>query len=91
MMRFILIVSVFFATQTAAGTVDEPTAKLIIQKGEIVSSRTFSQPSIGWEMIIRFEEGLYICSVQRDTRFGMNGSPHVEYVRVNTCIDEALE
>lgn len=51
--------------------------------GEVIGSRTFLNPNLGFEVFIRYNQSLYFCRVQLDTTFSGD-----QMVRTQTCFDE---
>lgn len=74
-------------TSTASAEVlDRDLYKTVMSSGEVVASRAFIDPTIGWELLIRHDGQFFICSVKASTKFGFNGAPNQEFVQGGTCI-----
>ena len=69
-----------------AAEIAEDLANSVVQNGEVLGSRPFMQPTLGWELLLRHEGDLYICSVAQETEYGYNGNPHVQIVKTKSCI-----
>jgi hypothetical protein len=91
MFRTTLVAAAFCASSAGAELVNEDTASLVVQTGDVLGSRAFLQPTLGWELLIRFDDGLYICSVRVGTTLEVNGAPHIDYVKVNSCFNQLTQ
>ncbi len=87
-MKYAVIAAMMLATPVVAAEVDESQSKTVVQTGEVIGSRVYLQPTLGFELLIRYEGGLYICRVDKDIRYRFNGQPSVDFVAVKGCISQ---
>ena len=90
-MKHAVIAAMMLAAPAWAAKADEASAQKIVQAGEVLGSRPFIQPTLGFELLIRHNGGLFVCSVKQDTRFGYNGQPNVDFVAVGGCVSQAAD
>ncbi len=90
-MKLALITAVMCSGSAWAAGVDEDMSRKIVQTGEVISSRAYIQPKLGFDLLIRHEGGIFLCQVSQDTRFGYNGASNTEFVVVERCISQATD
>lgn len=88
-MKFVAaFAAICFSVPAFCSPVDGELSKTIVRTGEVISSRPYVQPKLGFELLIRHGGGIYICSISQETRYGYNGAPNVESLVVNGCLSE---
>lgn len=88
-MKYAVFAAMMCSAPAWASEVDEVTAQKIAQNGEVIGSRPYIQPTLGFDLLMRHEGGLYLCHVKQDSRFGYNGAPNVDFVAVERCVSQA--
>ena len=87
-MKYAAIAAILFSAPVWAEEVDEATSQAVVQKGEVIGSRPYVQPTLGFDLLIRHSGRLYVCQVTSDTQFGYNGAPNVDFVAVERCVSQ---
>ncbi|UOA23595.1 hypothetical protein DSM110277_02024 [Sulfitobacter pontiacus] len=90
-MKYPAILAILFSGPAWGAEVDEATSREIVQSGEVISSRPYVQPTLGFDLLIRHEGGLYVCQVNQETRFGYNAAPNVDFVAVKGCASQSAD
>ena len=93
-MSQLILVSTFvsvIASAAIAATTNEETSQIVVSSGEVLGSRAVVQPVLGWELLVRHNGNLFICSVKLEEKFGYNGAPNVPYVAAPNCVDSNQE
>lgn len=90
-MKYAAVATILFSVPAWAGEVDEAKSRKIVQSGEVISSRAYVQPKLGFDLLIRHEGGIFLCQVSQDTRFGYNGASNTDFVVVERCISQATD
>lgn len=90
-MKYAALAAIMFAVPVLALPVEGPEAQNIVQAGEVIGSRAFIQPTLGFELLIRHDGGIYLCNVSQQTKYGYNGAPNVDYMAVNACLSQAVD
>jgi hypothetical protein len=84
--KYAAIAAILLSGPAWSAAVDADKSRMIVQTGEVISSRPFVQSTLGVELLIPHDSVIYICQVGQDTRFGYNGAPSVDFVVVNGCV-----
>jgi hypothetical protein len=87
-MKYAVIAVMMLATPTWSKTVDDAESQAVVQFGEVIGSRAYVQPTLGFELLIRHGGGLYVCRVEQDIKYGFNGKPNIDFVAVRGCISQ---
>jgi hemin uptake protein HemP len=87
-MKYAVIAAMMLATPSWATTVDDAESQTVVQSGEVIGARAYVQPTLGFELLIRHDGGLYVCRVEQDLKYGFNGNPNVDFVAVRGCISQ---
>jgi hypothetical protein len=69
------------ASTASAEVLDRDLYKTVMSSGEVVASRAFTEPELGWELLIRHDGQFFICSVITRTKDG-----YKDFVQSGTCI-----
>ncbi|WP_143570190.1 hypothetical protein [Thalassovita mediterranea] len=78
-----LITYLSISTSAFAAEIDDEESREIIILGEVIGSRAFLKPNAGFELVIRYDQKLYYCSVGLDRTFSGD-----QMIRAQTCFDE---
>ena len=78
-------------TVVLGAELDIEKSRKIISDGEVLATRHFLKPKRGWEMLIRKDGQLYVCTATLDKQYGFNGAPHEPYVHNDICIGQLKE
>lgn len=79
------LMALFAVTATvAAGEVGRQESQTIVRNGEIIAARPLGDPERGFELLVRHQGEIYICSTQLRTTYGADG---VRYVSFGSCYD----
>lgn len=90
-MKYAALAATMIAAPALALPVDGDDAQNIVQAGEVIGSRAYAQPTLGFELLIRHNGGIYVCNVSQRTKFGYNGAQNIDYIAVNSCISQAVD
>ena len=78
-----LIACLSISASAFAAEVDTEESREIVISGEVIGSRPFLKPNVGFEVVIRYDQKLYYCLVQLERTFSGG-----QMIRVQTCFDE---
>ena len=78
-----LITCISISTLAFSAEVDSEESREILISGEVIGSRAFLNPSAGYEVLIRYDQKLYFCSVRLERTFSGD-----QMIRAQICFDE---